>query len=193
MEKIFLKNNTYYIPIGNNCAPTWYLQKIGYRNFAFPFDWTVTPINSAIEILNNDFEDFFNLDNLIFLPSTKRLLFKNDEDNPELVDDIITPVYDKKYHILFVHDFSENAKLEYIKVKEKYMRRVERFKKLLKNKNKKIIFIYDNTQPNEWQKNQYDKVNFDFKILSEKELNNLHLKQYDVDFISLKEFKKEII
>lgn len=69
------------------------------------------PFKSVIEILKNDFEEFFYLDNLIFLSPTKRFLFKDDEENPELVDEIITPVYDKKYHILYVHDFSEKVNL----------------------------------------------------------------------------------
>lgn len=193
MERIFLKNNVYYIPIGNSCKPTWYLQKMGYRKFAFPFDWTVTPLESVIEILKNDFEEFFYLDNLIFLSPAKRLLFKDDEDNPKLVDDVITPVYDKKYHILYVHDFSEKGKLEYEQVKKKYMRRVARLKKILEDKSNEIIFIYSNDSINNWQETQYGKVNYLFKKLTQEQLENLYVNRDNIKFIALENFIKEVM
>lgn len=187
-----MNNNVYYVPIGNNCRVAWYLQSVGLRNCAFPFDWSVSPIESVFEIIKTDFKNFFDLNNFIFLPSTKRFLFENDEDEPKLVDDVITPVYDQKFHILYVHDFSEKGKKEYEEVKRKYQRRVERLQKILKNKKNKIIFIYDNSDINQWQESQYLKVNYNFKKLDDDRIKNMAFDKYNVRIISLESFKKEM-
>lgn len=181
-----------YVPIGSDCKVTWYLHKNGYRVQAFPFDWTVTPIKSAVELLNNNFKDFFDKKNLVFLNPTKRLLFKNDDSNPELTNDLITPVYDKKYHILYVHDFSKLGSLEFDKVKEKYIRRTARLKSLLDNKHK-ICFIYKNDNPNDWQNSQYKQVNYKFTKLSQHEIEMLSANHQHTSLVSFDDFKKGTI
>ncbi len=179
-----------YIPIGSHCEIASYLRHIGYRKEAFPFDWTVTPIQSAMELINNDFEDFLKKDNLVFLEPTNRLLFKENGIDVNVCEDIITPVFDKKYHILFVHDFSKDAENEYDIVKEKYLRRVERLKEILKDKTIKINLIYDNKKPNEWQEEQYQKANYIFNTLVNDELNALKVNRQNIQIISFDKFKK---
>lgn len=181
-------NKTIYVPIGSSCKPTWYLHRKGYRTMAFPFDWTVTPIKSAIKLINNNFEDFLNIENLTFLKPTYRLLFKDDENNPELSEDIVTPVYDKKYHILYVHDFSKKGKTDFSLVKEKYSRRVHRLQKILNDSNNKVCFIYDNSSPNDWQQNQYAQVQYNFIKLSNENINTLFIPKDNIELVSLNDF-----
>jgi hypothetical protein len=186
-------NNKIYIPIGSDCKVTWYLHRNKYRIQAFPFDWTVTPIRSAFELINNGFENFLNKDNLIFLPPTKRLLFRDDDQCPELTDDIVTTVYDKKYHILYVHDFSKAGATELIHVKQKYFRRVQRLKEYLLNPDIQVFLIFNNDNPNEWQNSQYNQVGYTFKTLMQEEIENFSSIHPNVTLISLDNFKKGLI
>lgn len=188
---MFFKNEI-YIPIGTNCSIASYLRHIGYRKEAFPFDWTVTPIQSAIELINNGFEDFFKKENLVFLEPTNRLLFKENGIDVQVSEEIITPVYDKRYNILFVHDFSENAQEEYELVKEKYMKRIKRIKDVLEDKTIKISFVYDNTEPNKWQKEQYKKVQYQLNKLTLKELEKINNNIQILSFEDLKQSTRMI-
>jgi len=184
---MFFNKKIIYLPIGSSCKVAWYLNKHGLRTEAYPFDWVVIPINSAIKLLNNNFQDFFQVSNLIFLEPTNRLLFKDDDKNPELTEDIITPVYDKKYNILYVHDFSKNGKIEYELIKQKYMKRVRRLQKIWNIEKYKIYCIYDDTELNDWQISQYKKV--DYKYIKNDKL--LTLKRKKSILISLSDFKKK--
>lgn len=181
--------NKIFIPIGSSCSVTWYLDKNGYRKYAFPFDWTVTPIQSAIELLNNNFSDFLNPTNLLYLKPTNRLLFKEDGVNVEITEDIVTPVYDKKYHILYVHDFSTEGKDDLNKVLEKYQRRVIRLQKLLSKEENSIFFIYDNREPNDWQRMQYLQAKYNFLKLTQNDIDTLSINRNNIKLISLDEFK----
>lgn len=184
---MFSKTKEIYMPIGSSCKVAWYLRKHGYREKAFPFDWTVIPINSAITLLNNDFHDFFEASNLLFLEPTYRLLFKNDEDSPELTKDIVTPVYDTKYNILYVHDFSKAGVEEYDFIKQKYMKRVERLRDIWNSKKYKIYCIYDDSELNDWQTSQYQKAGYDF---DNRDKSLLLIERENSILISLNHFKQ---
>lgn len=187
-----MANNIVYIPIGNACNIASYLKHVGLRGIAYPFDWNVTPIKSAVKLINNDFEDFMELENLIFLEPTNRLLFKEDGINLEVTEDIITPVYCKKYNMLFVHDFSSKGKKEFELIKNKYIRRIERLRKILKS-DKKIIFVYDNSPLNDWQSGLYKNVEYSFEFLSDNDLDKLNITRDKIEIISLDEVKKRTI
>ena len=60
------KANYEVIPLGINCAIANYLRLYNLRKHALPFDWIVTPIQSAIKLIDNDFDDFLCRDNLVF-------------------------------------------------------------------------------------------------------------------------------
>ncbi len=183
---MFEKTKEIYLPIGNSCKVAWYLNNNQFREEAYPFDWTVTPINSAITLLNNNFQDFFEISNLFFLQPTPRLLFTDDDKCPKLTNDIITPVFDTKYKILYVHDFSIKGKAEFENVKQKYMKRVDRVRNMWNSKSSKIFCIYDESELNEWQTSQYQKVDYIFK--HQEEL--LTLNRENTIVISLENFKK---
>ncbi|HEB7545865.1 DUF1796 family putative cysteine peptidase [Campylobacter coli] len=225
LKEIFKDNkiiNTIFIPIGSNCEVSWFLQKNGLRKQAFPFDWSVTPMESVMKILNyivnlkNNFtyEHFFKdskildeiwegvqmlkEDNLIFLPPTKRLLFANDTDSPKLIDEIITPVFCKKYNILYPHDFSYKGEGDLKMVQTKYKRRFERLVKSLIFQDYNIIFLYNTSPLNEWQRGQYEiakryiadnlEINFNLKF---DDVSKLSSKYKISSLYSLSEFKHE--
>jgi hypothetical protein len=142
------------VPLGINCAISNYLRAKGLRMTAFPFDWNITPIQSAIELIKNGFSNFLDRNNLIFLPPVYRLLLE--ENGIELVtkNDIVTPTVCTKYSILFPHDFPKFYEENLEVVRTKYSRRIERLNKLLES-NTHIIFIHHNEDLNDWQKEQY--------------------------------------
>ncbi|WP_150464419.1 DUF1796 family putative cysteine peptidase [Francisella sp. XLW-1] len=168
-----------YVPIGIDCDVAYYLRSINLRREAFPFDWIVSPISSSIELINNDFEGFLEFSNLSFLEPTKRFLFKDNE----LCEDMVTPVYCKRYHQLFVHDFSARGINDYTQVFDKYKKRVNRLRELLYNK-EKIVFVYNDTTPNSWQLHKYNRVNYTWQGFSEKNVN------INYKIISFRRFKR---
>ena len=126
-----MENKNLYIPIGIDCSISHYLRHVGLRYEAFPFDWNVTPITSALSLIENNFEGFLEFDNLQFLPPTKRLLFEENDLVVNITNDIITPVVCRRYGMLFPHDFSEAGPQDYVKVKQKYDRRIQRLKDVM--------------------------------------------------------------
>lgn len=159
ISKIYLLERSKYkiIPIGTTCSISHYLRSKGLREKAFPFDWNVTPIQSAIELLQNDFEDFLFDANLIYLPAANRFLFDGEGREIEIKNDVITPVICKKYNILFPHDFSQKGEIDIDLVKIKYNKRISRLRDLL-NSNIHLIFVASNDIINDWQQEQYLKA-----------------------------------
>ncbi len=189
-KRFIMKKNKVYIPIGIDCSASHYLRSNDMRKQAFPFDWNVTPISIAIELIKNNFDGFLELQNLEFLPPVKRLLFEEDGINLKSTNDIITPVVCHKYGILFPHDFSEAGIEDYTKVKSKYERRIANMLRLIDEQNK-IEFIYHIGEPNKWQLEQYKLTGKNFKRTTKteviKEFKNLQLKNAKIT--SLKQLK----
>ena len=167
-----MKEEKTYIPIGINCSISHYLRSNKLRHQAFPFDWNITPITTALSLINNKFENFLNLQNLQFLPPAKRLLFAEDGINLKSTNDIITPVICHHYGILFPHDFSVAGIDDYTLVKDKYSRRIENLMSLIEDE-KNIVFIYHVERPNVWQLEQYRLSGEKFKVNSELEIKNV--------------------
>lgn len=149
-----MKDTVVYIPIGFDCSISHYLRKVDLRKNALPFDWNVTPCMSALSLIKNDFEHFLNFDDLCFLPPTKRLLFEEDGLNTKIINDMITPVVCRRYGMLFPHDFSEAGADDYERVKDKYKRRISRFRDIISSPVAKV-FIFSQGSPNDWQREQY--------------------------------------
>ncbi len=185
-----MQEKTTYIPIGFNCNISHYLRSNELRHQAFPFDWNVTPITTALLLIKNKFEGFLNLQNLQFLPPVKRLLFMEDGINLKSTNDIITPVICNRYGILFPHDFSVAGIDDYKEVNNKYIKRIENLMRLIEN-DKNIVFVYHIGNPNDWQLEQYRLADEKFEVSSELEIKKifktLHLK--NVKLISLDELR----
>lgn len=153
--------NSTLIPIGVDCSISHYLRRQGKRLQAFPFDWNVTPLSSAISLIKNGFVDFMEEDNLIFLPPVNRMLFAENGIDLKVSKEIITPVVCKKYKILFPHDFSRKGKEELFLVKKKYERRICRLKSLLEQ-SEKVLLVYNLRNINHWQLDQYKSSGIEF-------------------------------
>lgn len=99
------------ISLGHFCAVASELDKLGLREASLPFDWIITPLDSLIELINNNFSDFLN----------PELLYR-DSKLPYIV-------INKKYNVAFYHDFKESKPIsdQIEEVQRKYSRRVARF------------------------------------------------------------------
>ncbi|GEM_PF-4977896 len=161
--------NKIYIPIGIDCSAAHYLRKKQLRKHAFPFDWNVTPIQSALELIQNNFKDFLVEENLLFLKPTPRLLFEENGSDLKITDELITPVICKKYNMLFPHDFSKDGLMDLPKVQEKYEKRIKRIQNLLKSKQYKC-FIFCNNKINSWQKEQYEIAKIEISFLKNQKI-----------------------
>ena len=48
------------ISLGDICTPAWYIQEIGMRKFAYPFDWTLCSNQIVFDCIKNKFKDFLD-------------------------------------------------------------------------------------------------------------------------------------
>ena len=121
-----------YIPLGNSCSIAYNLRLLDLRNLAFPFDWVrVTNLNNITTLLENEFEDFLNLDTF---------QFKEISDKFEINGRNKSYVYSNNY-CTFYHEFDDYIeKINTDTFLEKYNRRINRFLDCIKSKNH-ITFI----------------------------------------------------
>jgi len=190
-----MKNKELYIPIGIDCSVSHYLRYMGLRYEAFPFDWNVTPITSALSLIKNNFEGFMELENLQFLPPTKRLLFEENDLDVKISNDVITPVVCCRYGMLFPHDFSGDGKKDYTIVKKKYERRIQRLKVAMEMPILKIL-IFNRCALNDWQLEQYRLAGMEFEENSKNETEifseKLPIPIKDIKIMSLSRIKQLI-
>ncbi len=123
------------------------------RKFSLPFDWiSIKNIQVIVDILNDDFKSFTDKSNWLLQKQSSKFNFF--EDNKE---DFNTPPGDdgkggpfslirvshKIYDLYLPHE-AVNLEIDLDLVIEKYKRRIERFRDLLKNplKKKKIFLGY---------------------------------------------------
>ena len=125
------------------------------RKEAFRFDWLVIPTKVALAFILKPLHDFCAIENLVFLPATRRLLFSEAEKKLRITDEVITPVVDIKYGILFPHDFSAAGEQDYPQIAEKYSRRMERLRRLLEDNSVSVECIFTAARPNDWQLAQF--------------------------------------
>ncbi len=127
-----------YIPFGNDCAIAYQLEKLGLRNISLPFDWIQSDLQCLIKCINDDFTHF--CDKSSFIMKNTSVKFKIIQDNysdGKLTDSIRMLNFTYGFHHL--HDFklnsdleiTQNLEYEFKKFKEKYARRISRFKKLM--------------------------------------------------------------
>ena len=117
--------------MGEACSCSELIRLNNYQDFSYPFDWVagLTFLERA-KILANDFKDFINKEDLVKLEEKNNLencfIYRNKTNN-----------------IYFYHDFYDNVDFDemYIKVKEKYDRRINRLINNIK-KSKNILIIY---------------------------------------------------
>jgi hypothetical protein len=150
--------NTYHISISFDCHGASTLKMLNLRNEAYPFDWNIKNLKSIIKLIDDDFIDLFSDKFLLF---SHKSFFNKYENDENLIKELI-PVYNHKYGILFVHDFTleKNTK----QIIDKYERRIIKFKNILLNKNNIVNFYF-----NKYEKCYIKKIHdiwvdyFDFK------------------------------
>lgn len=123
------------ISLGCNCVVASSLSKNGFREYSSPFDWGCFKYkDSVLMALKNDFKDWFELENL---------------RQPK--DAHAHEIFDEKYRILFNHEITNQDTLEnvYPKVKEKYNRRIARFKNKIKQPSLFIRYVDNLNEINE--------------------------------------------
>lgn len=129
-----------YIPFGNDCAIAYQLEKLGLRNTSLPFDWIKSDLEGLIQCIDDDFSYFCDESSFTMKNTSKN--FKIIQDNyfdGKLTNSIrmLNSVYD--FHHL--HDFklyvelgiTQNLKYGFKKFKEKYNKRIIRFRELMRN------------------------------------------------------------
>lgn len=191
MEKII------YIPIGVNCYIAHFLRSHNLREYAFPFDWNCASFDSVYNVLLNNFDGWLNE---IFIGNkTKRMFFEDTIQNLVIHSEYIYPVICKKYNILFPHDYNNIDEKTLLEVKNKYIKKIDRFREIMSDKNNKIILIYHFEELNDWQKSVYS--SYDMNLLNSWKFNydyinkikNLFLDKPNVQVISLTELSLKII
>ena len=125
--------------LGFGCGMARLLKRLGLRMTSGPFDWIVGPnFEYRIELILNDFKDFFNKDDLV-LYDDKSNEFRPEDPNRH------TDTYSNKVNgFIHPHDFMEGDDFEttYPIVLDKYNRRIERFYEYLKDTNKRVLLTY---------------------------------------------------
>lgn len=113
------------INLGGDCQPSYQMYQNGLRKYALPFDSLITPCDSLLKIIEEQFDDFLNKENL-------ELIIQGNQKF----------IIDKKYNIRLIHDFKleEDYLNDYEIIKEKYERRINRFMELMEN-SRSILFI----------------------------------------------------
>ncbi len=131
-DDIFLKDRPIILSLGPQCEVASKINVFGYRNAAFLFDWILSvDINGIIDLLNNDFQFFF------------------DEEYFEPHDYHAYVLVHKLYRFEYRHDWRETSnfwddffsyRLTYQNIKDAYERRINRFKRLGQFKGK-VFFL----------------------------------------------------
>lgn len=138
-EAMILKTKPIIIPLCGDCFCAMTLQRLKLRFLSYPFDWFIRSGGTIIDLIENDFSGFMEIQNLDIRPLEWQTSYQN--------------VYNKKYKITLHHDFPEgmhstdpqsDQKLIarfFPAVVKKYSRRIRRFYNAL-NQNKKIFFLW---------------------------------------------------
>lgn len=113
------------VNLGRDCQTQFQLKKHGLQKEALPFDYLITPFSALRKILLADFEGYTASDNFLFV----------EQVNEKWVKDI-------RYETRLIHDFKlePNFMTDFEIVKEKYVRRIDRFRKIL-IESQKILFV----------------------------------------------------
>lgn len=108
LNEINLKDrNSYeFIPLGLGCSVANFIRRTNLRKNAFPFDWTITPMQSALRLIENDFEKFLHRSNLWYGEPNAELRIDNGERlQKSAYGERVWPVICTNYNIMFIHDF----------------------------------------------------------------------------------------
>jgi len=163
-------NSQIYISLGGDCAVAYQLRKLNLQNKAYPFDWIRSNrIEMITDTLQNNFSNFFEY------------TLKEGSDNfINFESNLTSKIHLKLKNGMILPHESKGFEFDRIEYEEKYKRRIERFNKVVSDKNIKKIF-----------------VRADQNILSEKksqlqsELEKYGCKNFDILYITYNEFNTD--
>ena len=189
------------------------MKKLELRKFSLPFDWiSIKNIKVIIDILNDDFKSFIDKSNWLLQKQSSTFNFfqDEDEDNKKDIHGLdgkgvplsLIRVSHKIYDLYLPHE-AVNLEIDLDLVIEKYKRRIERFRDLLKNPldKKKIFLGYykknkkdDKDDKIELEKSlfKFGAVNFKLFVINYNDYDYLIPKK-DLDFISVFDWKRNYI
>lgn len=135
----------HFVSIGHDCSPATTLRNLGLRSKAFPFDWVQTNIHGIKQCLIDDFSQFH--ENISRMDHGRRMMdaygFQYPHDYPLVghseEDDksVGNGAFSEDLHRPIVN----NWLLYYPTVKDKYNRRIQRFRELMNDRNIPICFL----------------------------------------------------
>jgi len=122
----FASDGPLFVSLGSTCEPAHEIRGLNLRKAAFPFDWMVSADHDQlINMINDDLKHFCD-ENYLEASMVKKVILLN-----------------TYYSIVFPHEGKwDPASFEasYVKFKEKYERRIQRFKEI-SNFPGKVFFI----------------------------------------------------
>jgi hypothetical protein len=134
-----------FINLGSNCCITYQLNQLKLRTEAYPFDWTDISLKQLIEILQNDFIGYDELEHKKI--SNNHPLFNEDQTKTSDSSAILT----NKYKIKFAHEISTIYEIEDFKFR--LQNRITRFKQLDNSNNINFIRIELSKINDKWTEN----------------------------------------
>lgn len=114
------------ISLGSFCSTSSEIERLGYRDGSYPFDWVLShTMKNVLMLIENNFEGLFE-DDYIYQWKDELSTYEN-----------------TKYDIIFVHDFSKWKRFEQQlpDIREKYQRRIVRFYKAISEKTLFVRYI----------------------------------------------------
>jgi hypothetical protein len=177
---IFIKIPPTFISLGGNCAIAYQLKKLGLRNKSYPFDWCKISISKLNKVLENDFENFSDIE--ITKYSKNHLLDGQDDSDEEINSG--SYIVKNKYNISFAHEIKTDTEEEIKEFKITLKRRIQRFKNL---NNHNITFVILNLENVKNKKN----ININLEFL----LKNLkiYFKHFKLIYIGYNEIKEKFL
>lgn len=126
-----------FISLGWFCGTAASMAKCGLRSRSGPFDWYFNNFPGVLECMENDFIDFLDKENLVML------------------DDRPGEFLDTKHGFHFNHEVTTCFEEDYESIYQKYTKRIEKFREMIKRKtcfirtvrnNEELKYIQDNSQ-----------------------------------------------
>lgn len=130
-------NNT-YISIGSQCSTPLLFFNTGVKGKSLPFDWIISTPEFVYTILKLIFIDNLNINTIVddyFFICDKSA--SSPLEGKFITDENGAAFINSKYNVCFVHDK--------ITDREKYIRRMQRLKDTILNKNNFLNFVYVST------------------------------------------------
>lgn len=133
---------TKFISFGHRCSSASFLQLLNLKTESYPFDWMISKLDTIMLCIEDDFKEFCNIENYLYVPSETYNLIDGNRRHICYEDVSVNMLYETGpinnqtygYQLAFNHQ-NIKSDLEY------YKRCIIRLKELMKSDVKKI-FIY---------------------------------------------------